>query len=259
MRIALASDVHLEFGYWEPVNPENADVLILSGDILVASKIKDNNTFTDFLKQCKDNYKEVVYVAGNHEHYHGNFKENFSILSEESSRVGIHYLEKSHVEIGEYLFIGGTIWTDLNKGDPYTLYDVSRYMNDYRLIYNLDSLLRPEDTIEEHKNTLAYFKAVLSANRNKKAIVVGHHAPSKLSVKPRYEKDATINGAYNSDLSEFILDNQNIKLWTHGHTHDCFEYMIGETKVVCNPRGYVGYERPSNETSPYFAKVIELD
>jgi predicted phosphodiesterase len=36
MKIALASDVHLEFGHLEIENTDNADVLVLSGDICVA-------------------------------------------------------------------------------------------------------------------------------------------------------------------------------------------------------------------------------
>jgi hypothetical protein len=51
-----------------------------------------------------------------------------------------------------------------------------------------------------------------------------------------------MNGGYTSDLVEFILDRPQIKLWTHGHTHEQFDYMIGSTRVVCNPRGYDGYE-----------------
>ena len=57
----------------------------------------------------------------------------------------------------------------------------------------------------------------------------------------------TVNGAYSSDLSEFILDRPQIKLWTHGHTHDTFDYMIGTTRIVCNPRGYDGYEGRADE------------
>jgi Icc-related predicted phosphoesterase len=30
-------------------------------------------------------------------------------------------------------------------------------------------------------------------------------------------------------------------LWIHGHVHESFEYTIGQTKVACNPRGYVRY------------------
>jgi hypothetical protein len=51
-----------------------------------------------------------------------------------------------------------------------------------------------------------------------------------------------MNGGYSSDLSAFILDHPQIKLWTHGHTHEDFDYMIGSTRIVCNPRGYDNYE-----------------
>jgi Icc-related predicted phosphoesterase len=78
-------------------------------------------------------------------------------------------------------------------------------------------------------------------------VVVTHHAPSKASIKPQYAGDHLMNGAYSSDLSEFILANPQIKLWTHGHTHDVFDYMIGSTRVVCNPRGYHLYEERADQ------------
>jgi hypothetical protein len=64
-----------------------------------------------------------------------------------------------------------------------------------------------------------------------------------------------MNGGYHSDLSEFILDRPAIKLWTHGHTHEEFDYMIGDTRVVCNPRGYIGYEELANN---FKLKVVEV-
>jgi len=66
-------------------------------------------------------------------------------------------------------------------------------------------------------------------------------------VKPRYRGDHLVNGAYSSDLSEFILDRPQIKVWTHGHTHDTFDYMVGTTRVLCNPRGYALYEDRADE------------
>jgi 3',5'-cyclic AMP phosphodiesterase CpdA len=39
MKIAVTSDVHLEFGDLDLHNDENADVLILSGDICVAADL----------------------------------------------------------------------------------------------------------------------------------------------------------------------------------------------------------------------------
>jgi len=69
--------------------------------------------------------------------------------------------------------------------------------------------------------------------------------PTHKSIHEKYKDDIHINGAYTSDLGEFILDNPNIKLWTQGHTHHSFTYMVGETLVACNPRGYEGFEPDS--------------
>ena len=88
-----------------------------------------------------------------------------------------------------------------------------------------------------------------------KIVVVGHHSPCKQSTKPQYEKDVIVNGAYSSDLTEFILDHPEIKLWTHGHTHHEFDYMIGSTRIVCNPRGYDGYE---GQADNFKLKVVEV-
>ena len=44
-----------------------------------------------------------------------------------------------------------------------------------------------------------------------------------------------------SNLDE-IVENSGAALWLHGHTHVSQDYWIGSTRVVCNPRGYAGYE-----------------
>ena len=83
---------------------------------------------------------------------------------------------------------------------------------------------------------------VIEGKFNEKFVVVGHHSPSTQSIHPRYKDDTLMNGGYSSDLSEFILDHPQIKVWTHGHMHDKFDYMIGSTRIICNPRGYINYE-----------------
>jgi hypothetical protein len=90
-----------------------------------------------------------------------------------------------------------------------------------------------------------FIKNTIGARQDRKYIVVGHHAPTLQSTHPKFADETIGNGAYRSDLSEFILDHPQIKLWTHGHTHDAFDYMCGETRIVCNPRGYEGYEPDS--------------
>jgi Icc-related predicted phosphoesterase len=135
----------------------------------------------------------------------------------------------------------------MNKNDPNTLWHVGRMMNDFRTVRNGDKgKLNPTDVYEEHLSTLEYIRSVVDKDPMQKYVVVGHHAPSKQSIKPHYRGDHLVNGAYSSDLSEFILDRPQIKLWTHGHTHDNFDYMVGTTRVLCNPRGYYKYEENDN-------------
>ena len=77
MKIAYASDLHLEF---EPIrldNTENADVLVLAGDICMAkhfhSRPEMSKMYLDFFKNVSEQFKHVIYVIGNHEHYHYQF------------------------------------------------------------------------------------------------------------------------------------------------------------------------------------------
>jgi hypothetical protein len=158
-------------------------------------------------------------------------------------------------------FVGGTLWTDLNRGDPMTLYGIKSLLNDYRRIRD-DSRgygsLSPTKTTERHLNTLNYIMKVVDANPTGKFVVVGHHAPSFNSIHEMYKDQHVMNGAYASDLSEFILDRPQIVLWTHGHTHHSSDYMIGSTRIVCNPRGYVMYERGTHDDDPYYPKIIEV-
>jgi len=88
---------------------------------------------------------------------------------------------------------------------------------------------------------------VVQGNHNTKYVVVGHHAPSRLSTHAMYANDTVMNGGFSSDMNDFIQDHPQIRLWTHGHTHHEFDYMIGGTRVMCNPRGYSGYEQQADE------------
>lgn len=268
MKIALCSDLHLEFGDIYLPNKENADVLILSGDIMIAQDLHDHpepdiphtpeilkilgsrqlkaQLYRDFLKRCSSEFPHVIYLAGNHEFYNGKWPMGVQYLRDECSKFkNIHYLEMDSVEIDEVTFVGGTLWTDMNRGDPLTLHAIKDLMNDFQIIRNSDKgfrALSPDDVAERHRHTVQYIKNVIAEKHDKKFVVVGHHAPSKLSTHPWYANDQLMNGAYSSDLSEFIMDHPQIKLWTHGHTHHNFDYMIGDTRIVCNPRGYAKYE-----------------
>lgn len=266
MKIALASDVHLEFGPLRNIkNEESARVLVLSGDVLVAEDLYSYHKDTridDFFDEVSHEFQDVIYIMGNHEHYHGDFaKTHGNIKNYLSKYKNVHFLEKETVLIDDVLFFGATLWTNMNRSNPEVLSQIRHEMNDYNVknsnkpvsfrdsegkFHTRIGKLTPEDTVEEHNATLETLSNILKRSVSDKVVVVGHHAPSKISVKPEYELDYIINSAYSSDLSEFILDHPQIKLWTHGHTHEDYDYMIGSTRVVCNPRGYIYYQERAN-------------
>ena len=125
---------------------------------------------------------------------------------------------------------------------------IAETMNDYKVVQNFYSdrhlyhKLTPDVTYKTHKDTVAYFQKVLAEKRDRPIVVITHMAPSFMSVNEKYKNDTTNNGGYASDLSDIILDNSNIKVWVHGHMHDPVDYMIGDTRVLANPRGYIPWE-----------------
>ena len=90
MKIALASDVHLEFGPITLDNTEGADVLVLAGDICVANDFvsargynRDQaQEYRKFFDHVCQEFPQVVYIMGNHEHYHGDVAHSYRILRE---------------------------------------------------------------------------------------------------------------------------------------------------------------------------------
>ena len=298
MKIAVCSDLHLEFGDLDLTNNENADVLILGGDILVADDVKNfgyvdeqimaatpsmlarGERYYNFVKRCSERFPQVVLIMGNHEHYHGDYAETASIIRTVVGEFSnVHFLDKEWRIINGVLFYGGTLWTDMNGEDPETLRQIAYMMNDYRGVKNSNKTVsyrvpdltkdevdafsfkerpaqfRPEDSVEDHRAFLKGLDEVLALHPDLPTVVVGHHAPSKASTHPRYKTEVITNGAYSTNLDNYILDRRQIRLWTHGHTHEDFDYMIGTTRIVCNPRGYDGYEERADHFKLKYVEV----
>ena len=275
MKLAICSDLHLEFQTITLHNEEDADVLILSGDICVASKLAPyhnpystasthSDLYHDFFRDVSKKFKNVIYVAGNHEHYQGDFAITYSTLKDQLSYLpNIHVLDKENVTIDDVTFIGGTLWTDFNNEDPVTMFSIRNMMNDFIQVRNsnrvssfkdMDGNFRsrtptftPDDALEDHQAMLGHVIRTVDADPEMKFVVVSHHAPSRQSTHPRYANDELMNGGYSSRLDFIIEDRPQIKLCTHGHTHEPFDYNIGLTRIVCNPRGYKGHEKRADD------------
>jgi Calcineurin-like phosphoesterase len=207
--------------------------------------------YRKFFQECCERFPKVIYVLGNHEFYGNDIQHTAAHLKRELAHDNLHILDDETVDIDDYTFIGTTLWTNMNDEDSLTLYHVTSMMTDFQVIKNSartlnewgkPARLTPEDTVKFHKRSLDYINHITYNRPNYKFIVVGHHCPSFKSVHPKYAKDTIMNGAFTSNLDDFIAYRPQIKLWTHGHTHEPFDYEIGTTRVMCNPRGYNGHE-----------------
>jgi len=81
-------------------------------------------------------------------------------------------------------------------------------------------------------------------------VVVTHHAPAAASIAPRFV-GKPLNAAFASRLDD-LIENGRPSLWVHGHTHSSFDYRLGQTRVLCNPRGYPG-------ENPYFQPGLVVE
>ena len=276
MRIQVVSDLHLEFQKDYPrIKNSNADILILSGDICLAEHLYRNPTagmdymlqngwyandaarYRNFFNYVSNEFPLVLYVMGNHEHYNGRWNETAERLHEALEPFdNIVLMNNLYLNIQGVRFIGSSLWTDLNNNDPLTMLSIKEMMSDYRAITIYNSgvyhKLRPIDTVYEHNKSLKFIKDSIKSWQGP-VVVLTHHAPSRKSIHEKYRNEHIMNGAFVNDLESFIMNHPQIKLWTHGHVHNAFDYFIRETRVVCNPYGYPG------EVSEFdFNKVVEI-
>jgi predicted phosphodiesterase len=222
VKFGIFSDLHMEFQPWlfEP----DPDVFYLNAGDTHPQKLTRDYFYSLF----KD---KLFSVPGNHDYYGGTFL-----------NADMDFPDALTLENG-LVVAGATLWTDIS---PTRWWDFKEYMMDYRNIkgMNYDRYMNAHET---HKHFLFNSGA---------DIWVVHHLPSFQSVHPKYHESGG-NDFFATELSHQILEmNKPPKLIVHGHTHERCDYMIGNTRVVCNPRGYPN-EQPWYQN--YIPLIVEID
>jgi len=244
IKAQICSDLHLR--HWDtPIELPGGEVLFLAGDVFDSAT---TNSFSDSrVQKFLDNllkYEVVYYVPGNHEHYGLTIAQTYEHLRK-FLPPNVHVFENDWTTLGDYSIFSGTLWTDMNKKDETTMAAARLYMPDFQIIRNNDeTTLTPLDSVAYHYKCLSALRSGLQGKE--KVIVMTHHAPSYRSVHERFlqKPSSDANGAFVTDLDKFIYEHPQIKLWIHGHTHDTFDYNIGECRILCNPRGYPAENNP---------------
>lgn len=223
MKIHLVSDLHLEFqsdgGQGLVSRLPGADVLVVAGDLTTSDKLKGA------LSMLSKRYPYVVFVPGNHDWYGGTLQ-NMRINRDyvDMHMGNVQWLRRGGaVEVNGQRFVGDTLWFPINQ-------DVllkKKCINDFSQIRDIMSWLP-----QHFEKTKKWLRETVRPGD----IVITHHLPAKQSIAKRF-KGSGINCFFLGDVEDVIRETKPA-IWCHGHTHDQFDYRIGETRVVCNPLGY---------------------
>lgn len=251
MKIALLSDLHLDHYSAKAAGLlDHLRTLCLDGDVCVlAGDIADGrfpDQYQELFEGLRKWYSHVIIVTGNHDYYKTSLEGAHHSIALAIANLGdvgsVHHLHRNSVKIGNRTFHGHTMWYRTAPGnDAY-----EHWMNDIHFIQGLRDFRELEN---------GYWENFVADNVKAGDVVITHHLPSLLSVPPRFKRSET-NRFFVCDM-ELEIKRLKPALWLHGHTHDAVDYILHDTRVVCQPRGYP--REKSHGPRGYQPKLIVLD
>lgn len=234
MRLQIASDIHTEFHHSDQgrkllqriaKNTSNeVDAIIVPGDLSTTKGLKYA------LSMLCNSYENVIYTTGNHEYYQSSKAKTEDLIQECIVKYSnLHWLNRSHVEIKGQRFIGCTLWFPAN---PWVLANF-HYTNDVKLIQSD----RTSTDVYRHwiLEEFEINKKYLSDEVRPGDVVLTHYIPCTEGIAVKWKNYR--NDFFMGDVSDVIKNNQP-KLWVYGHTHSGKEFILHNTKLVCNPCAY---------------------
>lgn len=247
MKIQIASDLHMELWKQDLPDParqfasdETRDLLILAGDI-----VDGNRDHGMPFIQRELGISPVVFVPGNHEYFYAPKREVDAFWRHYAkAHPGFYYLNDDTVQIGGLRFYGAE-WCSDFQGDPHHLY-YRTMIEDFRLTLGWDTYAH----VAEYKAITANI-AELAGELD----VVITHFPPTLGALDRELYDGNRLNPYFINDNEVLVRAVDARLWVSGHTHSPFDYQVGRTRVIGNPRGY-----HDNDPRPKFSvmKTVEV-
>jgi Icc-related predicted phosphoesterase len=234
MRLAILADLHLTVA--DMSAPQlDCDLVILAGDIARPEQgIAWARQFT----------VPVIYIAGNHEFYGSDLVTTRAALKRLAAGSQIHVLEQDSFEFQGVRFLGCTLWSDfrLAESDEERAKAIElsvKFNRDFTRISeneHSDTRFSPAQSAHLFDASVNWLEQQFATPFAGPTVVITHHAPSPGSINPRFA-GSPLNASFVSDLDARIRQWQP-RLWVHGHLHDSFDYQVGDTRVLCNPRGY---------------------
>lgn len=252
MKIRLMSDPHIDqnFTFELPIiEGENEQTLVIPGDLC---PIRYTEIWKPLLKEFNNRFKNVIWVAGNHEYYGTTLDpvkcddEVFNYIDTNNLDNVIVAFENKYEELDGVMFVLSTLWTNYNNRNPVEMMHAKRGVNDFRAIkmerngsiHQSD----PEDFASAFDENLNFLKSYEDfCDDNVPIVFVTHHAPTSQSVHPVYA-NSLLNPCF---YSEIIHMFDKVDYWFHGHMHHSTSYTSSHndhTQVYINPVGYMKRE-----------------
>ncbi len=255
MKLHILSDLHLSTHPLDPPSTD-ADVVILAGDIARPP---------DAIAWAQGFGKPVILIPGNHEFYGSSLQETVQHLKQLADGTQVHVLDNERLVLDGIRFLGSTLWTDFLAAGPGAAQQAAitqsmQFNRDFsRIRANPDDpgrFLMPQDCITLFARNTQWLRQELTADFSGPTVVVTHHAPSLQSVPVRF-RGSPLNVNFVSDAESLLIEG-GASLWIHGHLHDSFDYLVQDTRVVCNPRGYTRDGVSENSRfDPYFTVIVD--
>ena len=275
MKIQLLSDLHLEANPGFQAEPApGADLLVLAGDIGSYQTRRDGSVMPEPdwglqrfspLSAYAGWPVPVVFVPGNHEYDAMDVDAAHRGLFEACERLGIQWLERETLRIGDVRLIGTTLWADYDAlGDlPAKAPPAAQKSNGKARSAGHAALTHRLRQREKAFRAANYYLVKMASQRHGRlfdaeamralaldcqqwlrealaqpfegsTVVVTHFAPTLHSADPRYGLSPGTAGFCNA-LDDLLPQTD---LWLHGHLHCPQDRQVGRCRIVANPLGY---------------------
>lgn len=244
----MLSDLHLERGDRDVRPGDDADVVVLAGDIALG---------TDGVRWAREwaDGRPVLYVAGNHEFYGQALPDLTAQLRQAAADSSVRVLENDEVVLDGVRFLGCTLWSDFEfdgvEHRELSMRVCERAVTDYRLIRHGEENrpLRAADTRALHMTSRGWLRERLADGHDGPTVVITHHAPYILWRPPEVAL-RLVAGAFVSDLAP-LMGGDRAAAWIYGHTHRVADRDVEGTRLVSNPRGY-----PDERVAGFDAQLV---
>lgn len=222
MKFIVVSDIHFDHSRMNYQNlhvPDSENTtLILAGDI--------NSGEFDLLETLSmycDDFKRVIFVAGNHEFYHSSLNQIKAALRDLARiRSNFIFLDNQIVEVEGITIGGSTLWGDATG--------IEDRLNDLRLV-------------QEFKEDRSLFGILhledmrwVRENMSKVDIMVTHFCPHPNLSNPMFGRNV-LTKYFCPEIYDEQLDEVP-DIWIFGHTHYSVDTKVGHTRFISNQWGY---------------------